>query len=175
VKFEPLAIDGAFVVRGVPVDDARGSFARLYDAEAFGAAGLNTSWAQTSTSFSRARATLRGLHFQRAPHAEIKLVRCTRGALFDVLVDLRNGHSASVELHAGDARSVYIPEHCAHGFQTLTADTEVHYMISVVYAPDASSGIAWDDPALAIEWPAAASGRIISDRDRGWPRLATLT
>jgi dTDP-4-dehydrorhamnose 3,5-epimerase len=173
VRLEPLAVGGAFVVAGEPVADERGSFARLYDAELFAAAGLCTTWVQTSTSLSHAAGTLRGLHFQRPPHAEIKLVRCTRGALLDVVVDTRDGSNVAVELRAGDARSIYVPEHCAHGFQTLADNTEVHYTISVAYVAAAATGIAWDDPALAIGWPSPPpGGRTISERDRAWPSLA---
>jgi dTDP-4-dehydrorhamnose 3,5-epimerase len=154
------------------VDD-RGSFARTWCREEMARAGLSRELAQCSLSRNRRAGTLRGLHFQHPPHEEAKLVRCTRGAIFDVAVDLRpgsptRGHWVGVELDSESGRALYVPEGCAHGFQTLVDDTEVAYMISTPYVPEAAAGVRWDDPNLAITWP-AAEDRTISERDRALP------
>src|SRR5690606_499869 len=132
---------------------------------------------QSSTSFNSRRGTLRGLHYQAAPHEEAKLIRCTRGAVFDVAVDLRAGSPTrgrwyGIELSAANARTLYIPEGCAHGFQTIADDTELLYHMSVEYVPDAARGIRWDDPTLAIAWPIADP--ILSARDRALPCYAAI-
>lgn len=168
-----LDLPGAFVVEPEPIEDERGSFARVFDADEFAAHGLETAFVQWSVSFNERAGTLRGLHFQADPHAETKLVRCTRGALHDVVVDLRPDlpsftRWAAVELTAENRVALYIPEGLAHGFQTLEDATEVFYAISEPYAPAAASGVRWDDPAFAIEWP-AADERVMSDKDRSWP------
>jgi dTDP-4-dehydrorhamnose 3,5-epimerase len=173
VKFVPLALDGAYLIELEPRRDDRGSFARTWCRDELAAQGLDTRVAQCSTSHNARAGTLRGLHFQRPPHAETKVVRCTRGAIFDVIVDLRPGsptHAAwfGTELSEERGNAMYVPEGFAHGFQTLTDGADVLYMISVPYAPDASAGVRWNDPAFAIEWPDAAA-RTISDRDRAWP------
>jgi dTDP-4-dehydrorhamnose 3,5-epimerase len=156
--------------------DERGSFARTWCRDEMAEAGLAAELAQCSVSKNRRAGTLRGLHYQRAPHDEAKLVRCTRGRIFDVAVDLRTGSATrgrwvGVELDPENGRALYVPEGCAHGFQTLVDDSDVSYMISVPYAPEASGGIRWDDPDLAIEWPRAAE-RTISGRDLALPSYA---
>ncbi|HEX6040824.1 dTDP-4-dehydrorhamnose 3,5-epimerase [Longimicrobium sp.] len=171
--FVPTLLDGAWVVEPEPVEDERGFFARTWCADEFRARGLDPALAQCSVSFNRRRGTLRGMHFQAAPHAEAKLVRCTRGALWDVVVDLRPGSPTftrwfGVELTADNHRALYVPQGFAHGFQTLADDTEVFYQISVPYAPGAGRGVRWDDPAFGIRWP-HADARILSDRDRAYP------
>jgi dTDP-4-dehydrorhamnose 3,5-epimerase len=173
VKFVPLELEGAYVIELEPYRDERGFFARTWCREEFAEHGLTPVVAQCSTSHNEHAGTLRGMHFQHPPHAEAKLVRCTRGAIFDVIVDLRPGSPtlarwAGVELTEERGNAIYVPEGFAHGFQTLTDDADVLYMISVSYAPDAASGVRWDDPAFGIEWPEAAE-RTISDRDRAWP------
>jgi dTDP-4-dehydrorhamnose 3,5-epimerase len=175
VKFVPVSLEGAQLVELEPHEDERGFFARMWCREEFEAHGLSPELAQSSISRNARSGTLRGLHFQRAPHEEAKLVHCTRGAIFDVIVDLRPdspSHLAwfGVELDAARGAGLYVPEGFAHGFQTLVDDTDVLYMISRAYAPDAAAGLRWDDPALAIEWPPAAA-RTISERDRAWPSL----
>jgi dTDP-4-dehydrorhamnose 3,5-epimerase len=137
---------------------------------------LNTDLSQVSVSYNRRRGTLRGMHWQAAPHAEAKVVRCTRGAIYDVALDLRPDvptmrRWVGFELTAANSRALYIPEGCAHGFQTLSDDAEVLYLISAPYNPTAARGARWDDPAFAIEWP-AVDERIIADRDRNWPLWA---
>jgi dTDP-4-dehydrorhamnose 3,5-epimerase len=173
VRFVETALAGVVVVELEEHVDERGSFARTWCREEMAAAGLSSELAQCSLSRNRRAGTLRGLHFQRAPHEEAKLVRCTRGAIFDVAVDLRGGSPTrgrwvGIQLDPDNGRALYVPEGCAHGFQTLLDDTDVAYMISVPYAPDAADGVRWDDPVLAIDWPNAVD-RTISERDRGLP------
>jgi dTDP-4-dehydrorhamnose 3,5-epimerase len=154
--------------------DGRGSFARTFDVAVFAANGLDPSVAQRSTSFNPRCGTLRGLHYQRDPHGEGKLIRCTRGRIFDVAVDLRRDSSTyrqwvSIELSADGIHSVFIPSGCAHGFQTLEDCCEVDYQMTTEYVPDAATGVRWDDPAFGISWPEPLNGeRTISERDRGF-------
>jgi dTDP-4-dehydrorhamnose 3,5-epimerase len=174
VQFVETEIAGVFVVELEEHVDERGTFARTWCQEEMSAAGLASSLAQCSLSRNRRAGTLRGLHFQHPPHEEAKLVRCTRGAIFDVAVDLRRGSATrgrwvGVELDPDNGRALYVPEGCAHGFQTLADDTDVAYMISTPYAPEAAAGVRWDDPLLAIEWPDVAGERTISERDRSLP------
>lgn len=179
MEFVPLELPGAYLIELEPHYDGRGFFARTWCRDEFAARHLNTEIAQCSTSRTDRAGTLRGLHFQRPPHAEAKLVRCTRGAIFDVIVDLRRGSEThgewfGVELHERRGNAIYVPEGFAHGFQTLTADAEVLYTISTPYAPDYASGVRWDDPTFGIEWP-ATSERTISERDRAWPDYGEAT
>jgi dTDP-4-dehydrorhamnose 3,5-epimerase len=173
MRFLETELPGAYVLELEPYLDARGSFARIWCADELAAHGLTAGLAQCSISHSHRAGTLRGLHYQRAPHQEAKLVRCTRGAIFDVIVDLRPESPTytswfGVELDAERGSALYVPEGCAHGFQTLVEATEVLYLISSPYQPQAAAGVRWDDPAFGIEWPPAAT-RTISDRDRSWP------
>jgi dTDP-4-dehydrorhamnose 3,5-epimerase len=172
--FEPLAVEGALVVHPVPHEDERGFFARAWCGAEFAEQGLAATLVQCSISFNKARGTLRGLHVQAAPHGETKLVRCTRGAVFDVIVDLRadsptRHRHAGVTLTADNRHAVYVPEGCAHGFLTLTDNAELFYQMSSVHVPDAARGVRWDDPALAIAWPRPVE--VISERDARWPAL----
>ena len=168
----PLA--GAFVIQIERVSDERGSFARTFDAEEWRSRGLNPEVAQCSVSFNARNGTLRGMHYQADPWAECKLVRCTRGAIYDVVIDLRSASPTfsrwfGVELTEENDRLLYVPEGLAHGFQTLADATEVSYQISQVYVPEAAHGVRWDDPAFAVEWPAFGGERVISARDRSYP------
>ena len=177
MKFLPTPLSGAWIVELEPVEDERGFFARTYCREEFARHGLNPALAQCGTSFNRVRGTLRGMHYQAAPHEEAKLVRCVRGAIHDVIVDLRAGSLTrhrwfGLGLDADSHRMLYVPEGFAHGFQTLEDDTEVSYHISNYYVPEAAAGIRYDDPDLAIPWPLAVSR--VADRDRSWPTLAQL-
>lgn len=170
--FTELGLPGLFLVEPERHEDERGFFARTWCATEARARGLDTPAAQASVSFSKRRGTLRGLHYQAAPHAEVKLVRCTRGAIHDVVVDLRSGSPTSLRhvatvLSADNRAALYVPEGIAHGFQTLEDATEVVYQMSRPHAPEAARGVRWDDPRLAIAWPPAA--RIIAERDRRWP------
>jgi dTDP-4-dehydrorhamnose 3,5-epimerase len=151
------------------IADQRGFFARIWDRREFEARGLKTTLAQCNISYNGQRDTLRGMHYQAAPHAEAKLVRCTIGAIYDVIIDLRPGSPTlrqwvAVELSADNRRMLYIPEGFAHGFQTLTDQSEVFYQISEFYTPEAGRGVRWNDPAFGIEWPAAEQ-RILAERD----------
>ncbi|HZS83865.1 MAG TPA: dTDP-4-dehydrorhamnose 3,5-epimerase [Stellaceae bacterium] len=175
--FTPTRLPGAFLVEPEPHEDERGVFLRTWCAREFAAHGLVAELAQCSVSVSRRAGTVRGLHFQRAPAEEEKLVRCTRGAIWDVIVDLRRQSPAfrqwqAFELTAESYRALYVPKGFAHGFQTLAPDTEVSYQISAFYTPEAADGLRYDDPALAIPWPLPVS--VVSQRDRSWPDLAAL-
>jgi dTDP-4-dehydrorhamnose 3,5-epimerase len=166
-------IPGAFVVESEPIGDERGFFSRIFDADEFSARGLETEFPQWSVSYNERSGTLRGMHFQRDPHAEAKLVRCTRGSLYDVVVDLRADSPtfrrwAAVELSAENRLALYIPKGLAHGFQTLAPATEVVYAMSERFEPSAGDGVRWDDPAFGIDWPEAVQ-RVMSERDRSWP------
>lgn len=174
MRISPTAIDGVVVVELDKIGDDRGFFARAWDAQEMAAAGVETTIAQMNVSRTALAGTVRGLHLQREPHAEDKLIRCTRGALWDVAVDLRagsptRGHHVGVELDADSHRALFVPKGCAHGFQTLTDDTEVFYLVSARYAPDHEAGVRFDDPALAIAWPLPVT--VVSDKDRSWPDL----
>jgi dTDP-4-dehydrorhamnose 3,5-epimerase len=171
--FEEAKLAGAFVVELERREDARGFFARAWCANEFAEHGLTNTVVQANMSWNPRQGTLRGMHFQRAPHAEAKLVRCTRGALFDVIVDLRPGSETykqwlGVELTADNRRALFVPEGFAHGFQTLVPDTEAFYQVSEFYTPAAEDGVRWDDPAFGIEWPDPANA-FLSDKDRSWP------
>ncbi len=177
MRFEPTALVGVWLVRPEPHEDARGSFAQTFNLWEFEGRGLCASFVVTALSANRRAGTLRGLHFQAPPHAEAKLVSCPRGRAFDVVVDLRrasptHGRWVSAEISEADGTQIYIPEGCAHGFQTLADDTKVHYQLSVDYAPDFARGVRWDDPDLAIAWPRMPTA--ISDRDRALPAFAEL-
>ena len=165
---------GPWLIEPELISDERGSFARTWCAAEFEERGLNSRLVQCNISTNRLRGTVRGMHFQREPHAEAKLVRCTRGAICDVIVDLRPDSPTfrrwiAQELSADNHRLFYIPEGFAHGFQTLTDDAEVFYQMSREFVPGAASGVRWDDPALRIDWPLPIS--IISERDQTWPEL----
>lgn len=174
---EPTEIDGVVVVEPERHVDERGFFARTFDAEHFAEHGLETAVVQCSTSFNLRAGTVRGMHWQAEPHGEAKLVRCTRGAVFDVAVDVRPGSPTfrrwcGVELSAENGRALFVPIGCAHGFQTLCDDSEVLYQISAPYVPRAACGFRWDDPRIGIRWPEAPSGgRTLSERDATYPDL----
>jgi dTDP-4-dehydrorhamnose 3,5-epimerase len=172
VRLEPAGLPGVFVVHLEPEADARGHFARLWDARTLAAAGLPHGIAQASVSWNARRHTLRGLHWQASPHGEAKLVRCSRGAIFDVAVDVRPGSPTErqwvgLRLCAREPRALFLVEGLAHGFLTLEDDTEVSYLISAAHVPDAARGARFDDPAFAIGWPAPPS--LVADRDRSFP------
>ena len=169
--FTKSQLEGAWLVDPEPIRDSRGLFARTFCEREFGTQGLETRFVQHSTSQNASRGTLRGMHFQTAPHAEIKLVRCLKGAIYDVIIDLNPGSPTyrqwrGVELNAANMRQLYIPKGFAHGFQTLEDECEIGYLISEFYVPEASSGVRFDDPAFAIEWPLAVS--VMSDKDKAW-------
>jgi len=171
--FTETPLPGAFVIDVERHSDERGFFARSFCAREFAERGLDARIAQCSVSFNRRRGTLRGLHYQAEPHPEARLVQCTRGAVYDVIVDLRPGSAAegrwfAAELDAAGHRMLYVPEGFAHGFMSLVDDTEVLYQMSEFFRAESARAIAWDDPGLAIEWPMAPT--VISARDRAAPR-----
>lgn len=164
---------GAFIIDAEPKEDERGFFSRVWCRREFEMHGLETELVQCSLSFNKRRGTLRGMHFQAAPYEEVKLIRCSRGAIFDVIIDLRP-HSptrtryVSVVLTDANRRMLYVPRGFAHGFQTLDDDTEIAYSMTEFYHPDHSRGVRWNDPAFGIEWP-HADGRIMAVRDETYP------
>jgi len=176
MRFLPTSVADAWIIEPERMADDRGFFARTYCREQFEARGLNASIAQCSVSFNRRRGTLRGMHLQAPPHQEAKLVRATRGIVFDVALDLRPDSSSflrwhAVELSAEKRNALYIPEGVAHGFLTLTDSTELLYQISVPYAAQSGLGYRYDDPAFGIRWPFAPS--VVSERDRAFPKWPT--
>ena len=177
MKFLETSLPGSFILDLERYEDSRGFFALTFSANEFAAHGLETAFVQCNLSFNRQKGTLRGLHFQLPPHEEIKLVRCVRGAIWDVIVDVRPqsaafGRHEAVELSAENRRALYIPKGFAHGFQALTDDAEVYYHMGQVYAPAATAGIQALDPALGIKWPLPLTQ--FSDKDRGLPLLAAV-
>jgi len=176
MRFTETALKGAYIIDVEPIEDERGFFARAWGQEEFAAHGLCPRFVQCNISHNAKRGTLRGMHYQVAPHEEAKVVRCTRGALYDVIVDIRPGSDTfkrwvAVELSADNYRMLYVPEGFAHGFQTLEDDTDVFYQMSEFYHPECARGARWDDPAFAIDWP-TTDARIISAKDRGYPDVA---
>jgi dTDP-4-dehydrorhamnose 3,5-epimerase len=174
MQFIPTPLADAWVIELDMLRDERGWFARTFDSEEFATHGLDPTVVQCNASFTAKRNTVRGMHYQAEPHGESKLVRCVRGAIFDVAVDLREDSPTNcgwhgVELSAENGRAFYIPTGLAHGFQTLTDDCEVLYQMGNRYVPEASRGVRWDDRAFAIEWPDPHGDRIISERDRAYP------
>jgi len=167
------ALTGVKLVTPEPVGDERGLFARTFCAKTFARHGMAGIFSQCSVSFNHRKGTLRGLHYQASPHEEAKLVRCTRGAMFDVAVDLRPGPTygkwVAAELSDANRHALYLPPGVAHGFQTLSDDCEVFYQISPDFVPEAARGIRHDDPAIGIDWPLPIS--VISERDRALPAL----
>jgi dTDP-4-dehydrorhamnose 3,5-epimerase len=176
--FKPLSFDGAFEVLLEPHGDARGFFSRFYCDEEFARHGLNTHWMQMNLSFTLGVGTLRGLHFQRGTAAEVKLVRCLRGRVYDVIVDLREGSDSfgqhvSIELDAEQRNSIYIPRGFAHGFQTLEDEVELQYFHSQRYSPTQEGGVHLMDSHLAIDWPLPPAQ--MSERDRNLPALKEVS
>ncbi len=169
--FKSTKIPGAYIIDMEAVADDRGFFGRFWCEREFQEHNLNSRIAQCSISFNTKKGTLRGMHFQVPPFAEAKTVRCTRGTMYDVIVDLRKGSTAflqwiAVELSAENRSMLYVPEGCAHGFQTLEDNTEVLYQISEFHSPDHARGARWNDPSFGIQWPLPPQS--MSGRDRGW-------
>jgi dTDP-4-dehydrorhamnose 3,5-epimerase len=178
MRFLQTPLAGVWVIELDRLDDERGWFARSFDAEEFRARGMNPAVVQCNTSFNTRRGTLRGMHYQADPCGESKLVRCVRGAIFDVAVDLRpdsptHRHWHGVELSAENRVAFYVPAGLAHGFQTLTDDSEVLYQMGDPYVPEAARGVRFDDPAFEIDWPEPDGERIVSERDAGYPDFCT--
>jgi dTDP-4-dehydrorhamnose 3,5-epimerase len=174
VRFTPTEIDGAFLLDLEPKPDERGFFARTFDAAEFAEHGLDARVVQANLSFNDRAGTLRGMHYQVEPALEPKLVRCTAGAVYDAIVDMRprsptRGAVVGAELTAENRRMLYVPGGCAHGYLTLVDATEVSYQVGEYYTPDAERGLRWDDPALAIPWPRPVE--VVSAKDASWPLL----
>lgn len=177
MKFTELPLAGAFRVELEPRGDARGFFSRLFCADEFAAHGLATGWVQCNTSFTAGQGTLRGLHFQRPPLAETKLFRCIRGAIFDVIVDLRAGSPTFGQWHGErlddqNRSMICVPEGFAHGFQTLASDVEMLYFHSAPYSPTHEGGLRWNDARVAVDWPLGVTE--VSARDASFPTLDML-
>jgi dTDP-4-dehydrorhamnose 3,5-epimerase len=172
--FVDTALNGAYILEPERFEDARGFFARVFCQREFEARGLKTTIAQANIGWNRRKGTLRGMHFQHPPAAETKLVRCTRGAILDIIVDLRPEsptylRHVAVELSADNQRALYVPERFAHGYQTLRDDTEASYQVGEFYTPDSEGGLRHDDPRLGLSWPLPVT--TISEKDRAWRLL----
>ncbi len=172
--FIETQLKGAYLIEPERLEDKRGFFARTFCRKELEDHGLDPKIVQCNVSYNKLKGTLRGMHYQIAPKAETKLVRCTRGAIYDVIIDLRPDSPTcdqwiSVELSASNFRMIYVPEGFAHGFQTLEDDTEVFYQMSEFYSPEHARGLRWDDPAFGIVWP--VKNKIISDKDRNHPLI----
>jgi len=177
MKFSKCKLPGVFVIDIEPIKDERGMFARLWCKDEFKQQGLVTELSQCSLSFNHSKGTLRGMHYQSAPHAETKVIRCTRGSIFDVAIDLRPESPSYKQwfgtlLSAENHRMLYVPEGLAHGFVTLEADSEVFYQISVPYVPESGRGVRWNDPCFDINWPIQPV--VISNKDANYPNFIEL-
>ncbi|NNE35410.1 MAG: dTDP-4-dehydrorhamnose 3,5-epimerase [Rhodothermales bacterium] len=175
MKFEEMSISGVYVIKPSPVVDDRGFFARVWCQQELKDHGLVHSSVQVNAGFNTHAGTVRGLHFQRAPHEEVKIVRCIRGAVYDVIVDLRPGSPTyrkwlSRELTDENREMLYVPEGCAHGYQTLTDNSEIQYHTSEFYSPESATGVRYNDPLLSISWPREAT--MVSNQDQTWDLLA---
>ena len=171
MQFTPTELVGAYIIDFQKREDSRGFFAHAWSQAEFAQHGLNSQIIDINFSYNRSRGTLRGMHFQRDPYAQVKIVRCVRGAIYDAIVDLRPGsptfrQSIGVELTADNHRALYVPEGFGHGFQTLEDHCDVMYLVSQIYAPSAEDGVRYDDPAFAIAWPLPPT--VISERDLAW-------
>lgn len=169
--FRKTKLEGAFIIEPERLEDERGFFARTFCGREFAAHGLDIFFVQCNTSFSKKKGVLRGMHFQAEPYEEAKLIRCTRGAIYDVIIDLRTGSDtfgqwSSAELTSENEAMLFIPKGFAHGFLTLADNTEVFYQMSEYYRPGHARGVRWNDPLFAIHWPAEV--QVISDKDRGY-------
>lgn len=174
MRFEPTTLAGAYLIHPSPLVDRRGSFARAFCAREFADAGLETTYLQTNINSNVRAGTTRGLHFQRAPHAEVKLVRCVKGAIHDVIVDIREESPTylrwfAAELSEDNGRTMYVPKGFAHGYQALSDGATAFYMMSAFHAPASEGGLRYDDPKLSIAWPRDVSD--LSEKDAAWPLL----
>ncbi|MDR4506240.1 MAG: dTDP-4-dehydrorhamnose 3,5-epimerase [Candidatus Scalindua sp.] len=171
--FTETKLKGAFIIEPEKLKDERGFFARIWCKKEFEAHGLNTRLVQTNVAFNKKKGVLRGMHYQVTPYEETKLIRCTEGAIYDVIIDLRESSPTykqwiGVELTQDNYKMLYVPECFAHGYQTLQDNTEVSYQVSQFYAPNSEQGIRWNDPSFTIQWPEAKE-KIISVKDQRWP------
>ena len=173
--FTETSLQGVFLIDSEPVRDERGMFMRTWCQREFETHKLPMTWVQSSISVNARKGTMRGLHYQSAPNEEVKLVRCTSGAIYDVIVDLRTAsptycQHVGITLSADNRRAVYIPKGCAHGFLTLEDNSEVSYCISEFHVPTSARGVRWNDPAFKIAWPAPIL--VMSEKDRAWPTFS---
>jgi len=173
--FTETRLKGAYTIDIEPHEDARGFFARVWCKNEFAEQGLVSDLAQCNVAYNRRKGTLRGMHYLQAPHAEAKLIRCTKGAVYDVIIDLRPDSDScrqwlALELSEDNHRALYVPEGFAHGYVTLRNDTELFYQMSQIYVPEADTGVRWNDPAFGIEWPDVGD-MIIAEKDQLWPLL----
>lgn len=173
MKITETKLNGVFLIEPARFEDERGFLAPSFSAGEFAARGMASQFVENNISYSKSRGTLRGIHYQAAPHGQAKLVRCTRGAVFDVAVDLRPASPTfkqwvGVELSAENRSMLYLPGDCGHGYITLVDDTEVFYMVSEVYTPESGRGFRWNDPAFNIEWPDLGA-RTLIERDQEYP------
>jgi dTDP-4-dehydrorhamnose 3,5-epimerase len=176
MRFTPMSLSGAYLIHLEPRIDARGTFARAFCAREFAAAGLTGSFVQANISANLRAGIVRGLHFQNAPHREVKLVQCVKGSVYDVIVDIRKESAtylqwAGIELSDSNGAMIYVPAGFAHGYQTLSDGANVLYLVSEFYTPEAESGLRYNDPELGIKWPLAVSD--LSEKDGQWPLLPT--
>jgi len=174
MRFTDVNVAGAKVIDPTPHSDERGRFMRAWCTREFAEHGIEFLPLQANMGLSSRKGTIRGMHFQQAPALEAKVVRCTRGSIFDVVLDIRPESASFCSWHgevlsADNGRMLYVPEGCAHGYQTLEEDTEMYYMTSAFYTPEAARGVRFDDPAFQIKWPLAATA--VSEQDRNWPLL----
>jgi dTDP-4-dehydrorhamnose 3,5-epimerase len=174
--FEKTSLEGAFVIKQERRDDKRGFFARVFCLNEFSRLNLKTGIKQINTSFNMHKGTLRGMHYQVAPYMEVKVVRCTRGKIYDVIVDLRNGSETfkkwfGIELSADSGDSLYVPEGFAHGYLTLEDNSEVSYFVSEFYTPNSETGIRYDDSEFGINWPAPVQRELMTEKDQSWPNF----
>jgi dTDP-4-dehydrorhamnose 3,5-epimerase len=172
MTFTETPLEGAWIIDIARIEDERGFFARTWSPDEFAARGLDPTLAQCNVAWNHRRGTIRGMHFQRAPMEEVKIVRCTRGAILDTIIDLRPGSPTycqwiSVELTEDNRRMLYIPFGFAHGYQTLVDGVETYYHVSAAYSPEHASGVRWNDPRFGLRWPLEPT--VISARDRDWP------
>lgn len=174
--FSPIGIEGSFLIRPKLFEDERGVFARVWCGQEFAKQGLASHMSEGNASRTARQGTVRGLHYQAPPHAEAKLVRCTKGAIYDVVLDLRSQSPTyrqwrGIELGPRDLEMIYVPEGCAHGYQALLPDTEVSYLVSHPYRPESERGVRYNDPAFDIHWPIEVS--LVSPKDAAWPEFST--
>ena len=175
MRFEATPLAGAYVITTDLHGDDRGAFGRTFCVDEFSAMGLNTHWQQANSASSVMKGIIRGLHYQTAPHGEVKLVNCMQGRVFDVIVDVREGSATrhqwfGLTLDAADNKQLYVPEGFAHGYQVLEAGSKISYLVSAAYAPESEAGLRWDDPKVAIQWPITDNIQV-SDKDKLWPLL----
>jgi len=175
VKFLPTSLSGAFLIEPEPREDERGFFARVMCVDEFAEHGLCTQWMQANIAFNKFKGITRGMHYQHEPNAEVKLVRCTRGSVFDAIIDMRLNSATyrqwfGVELNESNQKMLYVPAGFAHGYQVMQDDSELHYMVSAQYAPESEDGVLWNDVSVAIDWPITDSVQL-SDKDCQWPLL----